>query len=120
MAFKMACQYAFREAFMRAGPVILEPVMAVDVRAPSEFQGTIIGDLNRRKGIILNSEGEADDVVMQAQVSPPISDASIMVGRSAGLGQPNALCQANPLILFFISHVFPARWQVASADLLHV
>ncbi len=69
MAFKLACQYAFREAFMRAAPVILEPVMAVDVRAPSEFQGAIIGDLNRRKGIILNSEAEADDVVMQAQVS---------------------------------------------------
>lgn len=114
MAFKLACQYAFREAFMRAGPVILEPVMAVDVRAPSEFQGTIIGDLNRRKGIILNSEGEADDVVMQAQVSPPnallpshsIFDASIMVGRSAGSGQPNALCQANPLILFFYHTCF--------------
>ena len=53
---------------MRAAPVILEPVMAVEVRAPTEFQGTIIGDLNRRKGIILNSEGEGDQVVMQAQV----------------------------------------------------
>ena len=42
--------------------------MAVEVRAPTEFQGTIIGDLNRRKGIILNSEGEGDQVVMQAQV----------------------------------------------------
>lgn len=68
MAFKLACQYAFREAFGRAKPVILEPVMDVDVRAPAEFQGTIIGDLNRRKGVILNSEGELDDVVMKAQV----------------------------------------------------
>ncbi|BDA42638.1 probable elongation factor G, mitochondrial at C-terminar half [Coccomyxa sp. Obi] len=80
MAFKLACQYAFREAFMRAAPVILEPVMAVDVRAPSEFQGAIIGDLNRRKGIILNSEAEADDVVMQAQV--PLNE---MFGYSTGL-----------------------------------
>ena len=70
MAFKLACQYAFREAFGRAKPVILEPVMDVDVRAPAEFQGTIIGDLNRRKGVILNSEGELDDVVMKAQVLP--------------------------------------------------
>ena len=69
MAFKLACQYAFREAFGRAKPVILEPVMDVDVRAPAEFQGTIIGDLNRRKGVILNSEGELDDVVMKAQVT---------------------------------------------------
>ena len=70
MAFKLACQYAFREAFGRAKPVILEPVMDVDVRAPAEFLGTIIGDLNRRKGVILNSEGELDDVVMKAQVLP--------------------------------------------------
>ncbi|CAL5219817.1 g1728 [Coccomyxa viridis] len=80
MAFKLACQYAFREAFGRAKPVILEPVMDVDVRAPAEFQGTIIGDLNRRKGVILNSEGELDDVVMKAQV--PLND---MFGYSTGL-----------------------------------
>ena len=76
MAFKLACQYAFREAFGRAKPVILEPVMDVDVRAPAEFQGTIIGDLNRRKGVILNSEGELDDVVMKAQVLPWLCSAS--------------------------------------------
>ncbi len=75
MAFKLACQYAFREAFGRAKPVILEPVMDVDVRAPAEFQGTIIGDLNRRKGVILNSEGELDDVVMKAQVLPRLCSA---------------------------------------------
>ena len=40
----------------------------VQVRAPVEFQGTIFGDLNRRKGAIQNSESEADEVVMQAQV----------------------------------------------------
>ena len=38
------------------------------VRAPAEFQGTVIGDLNRRKGLIQNSEGEDDDVVLVAQV----------------------------------------------------
>ena len=77
MAFKLACQYAFREAFGRAKPVILEPVMDVDVRAPAEFQGTIIGDLNRRKGVILNSEGELDDVVMKAQV--PLSSSLVLL-----------------------------------------
>ncbi len=71
-----------REAFLRAAPVILEPVMAVEVRAPTEFQGSIIGDLNRRKGLILNSESEAEEVVMQAQVSrgaggpPPLSSTA--------------------------------------------
>lgn len=42
----------------------------MQVRAPVEFQGTIIGDLNRRKGVIQNSDSEADEVVMQAHVRP--------------------------------------------------
>ncbi|KAK9819578.1 hypothetical protein WJX81_004976 [Elliptochloris bilobata] len=80
MAFMLASQYAFRQGFNKAAPVILEPIMAVEVRAPVEFQGTIFGDLNRRKGIIQNSDSEADEVVMQAQV--PLSD---MFGYSTAL-----------------------------------
>lgn len=41
------------------------------MRAPAEFQGTVIGDLNRRKGLIMNSEGEDQDVVLNAHVRPP-------------------------------------------------
>lgn len=48
MAFKLACIYAFRQAYQKAAPTILEPFMDVEVTAPCEFQGTIIGDLNRR------------------------------------------------------------------------
>lgn len=40
------------------------------MRAPLEFQGTVIGDLNRRKGMIVNSEAEGDDALIQAEVSP--------------------------------------------------
>ena len=50
------------------------------MRAPNEFQGNIIGDINRRKGLIQNSEAEALDVVVQAHV--PLSD---MFGYSTGL-----------------------------------
>ena len=50
-----------------AGHIVI--AAAVQVRAPAEFQGTVIGDLNRRKGLIQNSEGEDDDVVLVAQVS---------------------------------------------------
>ena len=46
------------------------PHVHMQVRAPVEFQGTIIGDLNRRKGVIQNSDSEADEVVMQAHVRP--------------------------------------------------
>eukprot|EP00891_Asterochloris_glomerata_P009894 jgi/Astpho2/9894/Aster-06607 len=83
LAFKLACVYAFREAYKQASPVIMEPIMAVEVgrvRAPNEFQGNIIGDINRRKGLIQNSEAEALDVVVQAHV--PLSD---MFGYSTGL-----------------------------------
>ena len=52
----------------------------LQIRAPSEFQGTIIGDVNRRKGLIQNSEGEAEDVIVEAQV--PLAD---MFGYSTGL-----------------------------------
>jgi len=80
MAFKLASQYAFRSAFMKAAPVIMEPIMNVQVQAPTEFQGTVIGDLNRRKGVILNSEAEGDDTIMESQV--PLSD---MFGYSTAL-----------------------------------
>ncbi|KAK9800290.1 hypothetical protein WJX73_004584 [Symbiochloris irregularis] len=80
MSFKLACLYAFKDAFLAARPVVLEPVMNVEVSVPTEFQGTVIGDLNRRKGTILNSEGEEGDTVILAQV--PLAE---MFGYSTGL-----------------------------------
>ncbi|GMH41107.1 hypothetical protein BSKO_09017 [Bryopsis sp. KO-2023] len=68
MAFKLACIYAFRQGYQLAGPTILEPFMDVEVTAPAEFQGTIIGDLNRRKGVVQDSHQERDDVIIRAQV----------------------------------------------------
>ena len=58
-----------RSSFSQSLPQV--PSLAwgpVQVRAPTEFQGTVIGDLNRRKGVIQNSEAEGDDTVMNAQV----------------------------------------------------
>ncbi|CAI5957329.1 unnamed protein product [Closterium sp. NIES-64] len=68
LAFKLAALYAFRQCYEKARPVILEPVMAVEVKAPVEFQGTIIGNINRRKGIIVGSEQDGDDITINAQV----------------------------------------------------
>ncbi len=56
MAFKMAGIFAFKEAMKKAKPIILEPVMKVEVNTPEEFQGDIMGDLNRRRGRINNME----------------------------------------------------------------
>lgn len=72
LAFKIACLNAFRQAYERCKPVVLEPIMEVEVRVPTEFQGTVVGDLNRRKGVIVNSEQEMDDVVIVAEV--PLND----------------------------------------------
>ncbi len=52
IAFKMAASIAFKKAFMNANPVLLEPIMKVEIETPEEYMGDIIGDLNRRRGII--------------------------------------------------------------------
>ena len=50
MAFKIAGSMAFKEASPKATPVMLEPIMAVEVVTPEEFMGDVIGDLNSRRG----------------------------------------------------------------------
>lgn len=55
-AFKMAASMAFKEGCRRANPVILEPMMAVEVETPEEFMGNIMGDLSGRRGIVLGME----------------------------------------------------------------
>jgi elongation factor G len=80
LAFKIAAAHAFRDAYAAAGPVVLEPVMAVEVRAPAEFQGAVVGDLNRRKGVVSASDADGDDVVLAASV--PLS---AMFGYSTAL-----------------------------------
>ncbi len=52
IAFKMAASIAFKKAFLKSKPVLLEPVMKVEVETPDEYMGDVIGDLNRRRGII--------------------------------------------------------------------
>ena len=56
MAFKFAGSIAFKEAARKASPVLLEPVMAVEVTVPEEFMGAIIGDINSRRGRIEGME----------------------------------------------------------------
>ncbi|MGE5110442.1 MAG: elongation factor G [Acidobacteriaceae bacterium] len=68
MAFKIAASMAFKEAARRASPVLLEPVMSVEVVVPEEFMGTIIGDLNSRRGRIEGIEHRAGSQVIKAMV----------------------------------------------------
>jgi elongation factor G len=68
MAFKFAGSIAFKEAARKALPVLLEPVMAVEVTVPEEFMGVIIGDINSRRGRIEGMEHAAGSQVIRAMV----------------------------------------------------
>jgi elongation factor G len=68
MAFKVAGSIALREAARRAKPVLLEPIMAVEVVTPEEFMGDVIGDLNRRRGRIEGMEPRGNTQVVWAYV----------------------------------------------------
>jgi elongation factor G len=68
MAFKFAGSIAFKEAARKASPVLLEPVMAVEVTVPEEHMGTIIGDINSRRGRIEGMEHAAGSQVIKAMV----------------------------------------------------
>ncbi len=68
MSFKMAGIYAFRDAMEKASPQLLEPMMKVEVETPDEYQGDIMGDLNRRRGQIQNVSGKTAFVSISAMV----------------------------------------------------
>jgi len=80
MAFKTAAKMAMREALAKANPIILEPIMKLETSAPDEFQGVVIGQINQRRGIILNTRSDAGYVIVEAEV--PLKD---MFGYSGDL-----------------------------------
>jgi elongation factor G len=63
----MAGRHAFRDAFDKANPCLLEPVMHVDIRVPEEFTGDIISDMNGRRGRILGMEPEGKATIISAE-----------------------------------------------------
>ena len=72
MAFQTAAIGAFREAFEKAKPVILEPIMKVEVEGPAEFQGNIFGSINQRRGMIVSSSEDNNQCKVIAEV--PLSE----------------------------------------------
>jgi elongation factor G len=72
LAFQVAARGAFVEAYAKASPVIQEPIMKVVVETPTEFQGTVMGSLNQRRGVIVGSQDEGPTSVVEAQV--PLSE----------------------------------------------
>ena len=80
MAFKVAARQAFKQAFLEAKPVILEPIMRVEAETPMEFQGPVQGDLSSRRGMLLGSDIRDEYAVIIAEV--PLSE---MFGYSTDL-----------------------------------
>ncbi|KAK9666317.1 hypothetical protein RND81_14G176900 [Saponaria officinalis] len=68
LAFKLASIYAFRQCYTKAKPVVLEPIMLVEVKVPIEFQGSVTGDINKRKGVIIGNDQDGDDCIITAHV----------------------------------------------------
>ena len=68
LAFKMAGIFALKDAFKKAGPVLLEPIMKVEVTTPSEYQGDLVGDISRRRGTIQNIDSKQGQVIVNANV----------------------------------------------------
>ncbi len=80
MAFKIAARAAFKEAFLASKPVLLEPIMKVEVETPVEFQGPVQGDLSSRRGLLMGSDMRDEYVVILAEV--PLAE---MFGYSTDL-----------------------------------
>jgi elongation factor G len=78
MAFKIAGSMGFKEAVRKANPVLLEPLMAVEVRTPEEYMGDVIGDLNSRRGQIQSMEDASGVKVVRANV--PLSEMFGYIG----------------------------------------
>lgn len=68
LSFKTAALMGFREAYEIAGPVVLEPMMKLETQAPEEFQGSVMGQINQRRGMILNSGTNEGYAIIEAEV----------------------------------------------------
>ncbi|MFC1747310.1 elongation factor G [Pseudomonadota bacterium] len=89
VAFEIAAKAAYRQSMPKAGPQILEPIMKVDVFTPDDHVGDVIGDLNRRRGMILGQESGVTGVRIKAQC--PLSEMFGYIGdlrtMTSGRGQ---------------------------------
>ncbi|MBF0102159.1 MAG: elongation factor G [Desulfobacterales bacterium] len=105
MAFQAAARGAFLQAYHKAEPVILEPIMKVVVETPNEFQGGVMGSLNQRRGIILGAQDEGYICVIEAQV--PLAE---MFGYSTVL---RSLTQGKAIFTMEFSSYKPVPSQLA-------
>jgi elongation factor G len=90
MAFNMAGIFAFKDAMKKADPILLEPIMSVEITTPEEYQGDLIGDINRRRGSILGQENKAGATIIDARAPLVMLFGYITDIRSLSKGRANA------------------------------
>ncbi|KDS94414.1 elongation factor G [Dermabacter hominis 1368] len=89
MAFKIAGSMATREALKKAQPILLEPIMSVEVRTPEEYMGDVIGDLNKRRGQVSSMEDASGVKIIRALV--PLSEMFGYIGDLRSFTQGRAM-----------------------------
>src|SRR6266568_3620882 len=105
LAFKMAGIFALKDAFKKAGPILLEPIMKVEVTTPDEYQGDLLGDINRRRGTITGIEAKSGQTILNAEV--PLAEMfgyatairSLSKGRASYSMEPLAFEQVPTSVL---------------------
>jgi elongation factor G len=106
-AFKMAASIAFKDGMRKASPVLLEPMMAVEVETPEDFMGNVVGDLSSRRGMIQGMEENPTGKVIKAEV--PLAE---MFGYSTTL---RSLSQGRATYTMEFKHYSEAPKNVAEA-----
>ena len=95
LAFKMAGIFAVKEAVKKAGGILLEPVMKVEVTTPDEYQGDLLGDLNRRRGKVMGIEAKDSAITLNAEV--PLAEMFGYATAIRSLSKGRAAYSMEPL-----------------------
>jgi elongation factor G len=91
----MAGIFAFKDAVKQAGPILLEPIMKVEVTTPDEYQGDLLGDLNRRRGKIVSIEAKDTSTILNAHV--PLAEMFGYATAIRSLSKGRAAYSMEPL-----------------------
>ena len=102
LAFKMAGIFALKDAFKKASPIILEPIMKVELTTPDEYQGDLIGDVTRRRGTILGIESKLGQTIVNAHV--PLSEMFGYATAIRSLSKGRASYSMEPLTFEQVPH----------------
>ncbi len=94
-AFRIAAVDGFEKGLQQGGPVLLEPVMRLDISTPEEYLGDIMGDLQQRRSVICATDNRSSDVVLEAHA--PLSELFGYANAIRSLSQGRASCSMEPL-----------------------